>query len=354
MSKKIILFSDSHFHIFEDFSKPDDEYVNDRFRAQIDTLKEVFRIAREKEADIVFGGDLFHRRSSLEDVVFNNVYRVFAENNDVRVHLVRGNHDAKDNTTDTEHWLETFQYLPNVTVSSVPDAVYLDGVMVYNIPYSDDDTFLKEKISEFAERARDKSGPNGDEPSILVAHIGVEGSEVGKHSHRLAGAFGLADLYPDSFDYVALGHYHKRQYIGGTSNTFYIGNSIQNSFSDEGQEKGVMLIDFEKGGRPEFIPIKNKQFVTLTTIDGDTQDIVANNYVRFVLPQELAKAVEIYKEGNDNVRVEVVQEFKSETRIDISVDSTEMDIVEAYTTEHFPDIVELSKEILKEAMVRGA
>ncbi|AMQ66625.1 recombination exonuclease [Bacillus phage Shbh1] len=344
---RVVFFSDFHAHIFEDFSKPDPDYVNDRFRAQIDTLKRVFEIARENNATLVFGGDLFHKRSKLEDVVFNNVYKVFAENADVPTYLVRGNHDSKNNTTDTEHWLETFKYLPHVTVFSTPDTAYVNGFQVYAIPYSDDVDYLKQKIKEFAEHRKTNT-----HPSILVAHVGVDGSEVGRYSHRLEGAFTVNDMCPDVFDYVCLGHYHKRQFLGDRDNVFYVGNTIQTSFSDEGQDKGVFLIDFDKGGKPQFISIPNKKFITLTEVDEDTQELIDNNYVRLILPQSQAQVVETFKEDSDNIRIEIQKEYKTEARIDISVDSNEEQIVEAYTKEFYPEVTDLAIDVLKEAMVK--
>jgi exonuclease SbcD len=346
---KVVFFTDFHAHIFEDFAKPDAEFVNDRFKDQIETLHKVFQIARENEASLVFGGDLFHKRSKLEDVVFNNVYRVFAENHDVVTYMLRGNHDSKNNTTNSPHWLETFKYLPHVTVMDRPGVFenHQTGVRLYALPYSDDVDYLKEKIVEFADHAKEQSYRN-----ILVAHVGVDGSEVGKYSHRLEGAFSIMEMYPDSFDYVALGHYHKRQFLDGRDNMFYGGNTIQASFSDEGQEKGVFLIDLDAGGAPEFIEIPNKKFVTLTELDENTQELVDNNYVRFILPQDRAQEVEIYKGDNDNIRIEVQKEYKSETRIDISMDSNEEQIVAAYTKEYYPEVADIAVDVLKEAMLR--
>lgn len=345
---KVIAFSDFHAHIFNDYAKPDPEYVNDRFRAQMETLQKVFDMAREQRAVVLFAGDLFHKRSKIDDVVFNTVYRVFAENADVPVLMTRGNHDSRTNATVTPHWLETFQYLPNVSVFAVPEKKYISAgrgsFFHYAIPYSDDTEFLKQKIVEFAEHAKKQTIP-----TILTGHIGVDGSEVGKYSHRLEGAFKVGDLFPDVFDYVLLGHYHKRQFLAGLDNVCYIGNTIQTSFSDEGQEKGVMLLDTGKKTKPEFIPIKNKQFITLTEITADTQEIIDNNYVRFILPKEQAQEVEIFKEASDNIRVEIKKEYTTETRIQIDRTSTEEHIVEAFAKEYYPAAVDVALDILREA-----
>lgn len=349
MPKRRVFFTDIHFHIFESFAKPDPEFVNDRFRAQLATLQKVYDIARENDAELDFGGDLFHKRGKIDDIVFNCVYDVIARNSDIKTRLVRGNHDSRTNQTVTEHWLKTFKYLPHVTVYDVPSSeITDDGVMFFAIPYSDDVAYLKEKIREFAEVAQ----ANRDKPSILIAHIGVDGAETGRYSHRLEGAFKLGDLFPDVFTYIALGHYHKRQFLGGLDNVFYGGNTIQTSFSDEGQDKGVFLIDFEKGGKPEFIPIENKKFITLTEIPPNVQEIIDNNYVRFVIPQDLATEVEIFKEESDNIRVEVQKEYKTDTRIDIDMTSTEPEIVEAYCKEFYPEVTDLALDVLKEAMSR--
>jgi len=347
MSKRIVFFTDFHAHIFEDFAKPDPEFVNDRFRAQMDVLQRVFDIARENKADLVFGGDMFHKRGKLDDVVFNNVYKVVARNHDVYTTLVRGNHDAKNNTTNSPHWLETFKYLPHVEVYATPAAHIRGDYNFFAIPYSDDTEYLKSEIEKYVGAQEDS-----DRPSILVAHVGVDGAETGRYSHRLEGAFRVGDLFPDVFTYVALGHYHKRQFLAGTDNVFYGGNTIQTSFSDEGQDKGVFLIDFEKSGKPLFIPIEQKKFITLDHIPANVQEIVDNNYVRFQLPKEQAQEVAILKEESDNVRIEVVKEYRTETRIDIAVDSTEEEIVTAYTEEKYPHITKLALDILAEAKAR--
>jgi exonuclease SbcD len=349
MTKKRVFFTDFHAHVFEDFAKPDPDYPNDRFRAQMETLQKVFDIAREKDAVVDFGGDMFHKRGKIDDVVFNAVYEVIARNRDIKTNLVRGNHDSRTNQTVTEHWLKTFQYLPHVTVYDTPgyNLVPDEGSLFFAIPYSDDTEYLKKCIEDYADMAS-----KSKYPSLLVAHVGVDGSETGRYSHRLEGAFKIGDLFPDVFTYIALGHYHKRQFLGGLDNVFYGGNTIQTSFADEGQDKGVFLIDFDKGGKPEFIPLQNKKFITLTEVPSNAQELIDNNYVRFVVPQDMATQIEVLKDDADNIRLEVQREYKTETRIEIDMASSESQIVEAYCKEFHPEVTDLCLDILKEAMSR--
>lgn len=356
MRDKFIVFSDFHLHNWSTFSKPvtyaykgKHIQVTDRIIAQINTLNRIFEIAEENQAHVLFNGDFFHARNKVENLImnigFNTIFDNMMKYPDMRLYMIVGNHDQADSSDLPQHTLETFKAIPRVTVMDDFESVYTGSCMLYPISYSDNVDILKDRIDFFMQHAS-----QDENPSILMAHIGVDGSETGQSSHRLGGAFNIEELYPEVFDYVTLGHYHKRQFLGGRDNVFYVGNTIQESFSDEGQDKGVFLIDLEKKGKPEFIPIENKKFITLREIPENVQEIVDNNYVRMIVPQELATEVSIFKEESDNVRVEVQKEYKSELRIDIDVASSEEDIVKAYTDKFYPKVTSKAVDILKEAM----
>lgn len=357
MRNKFIVFSDFHLHNWSTFSKPATYtykgkhiQVTDRIIAQINTLNRIFEIAEENKAHVLFDGDFFHARNKVENLImnigFNTIFDNMMKYPYINLYMIVGNHDQADSSDFPQHTLETFKAIPRVTVMDDFSPLHTGECILYPISYSDNVDFLKDKIDDFA-----KSAKSDIEPSILMAHIGVDGSETGQSSHRLGGAFNIEELYPDVFDYVTLGHYHKRQFLGGRDNVFYVGNTIQESFSDEGQDKGVFLIDLEKRGKPEFIPIDNKKFITLREIPENVQEIVDNNFVRMIVPQELATEVSIFKEESDNVRVEVQKEYKSELRIDIDVASSEEDIVKAYTDKFYPKVTSKAVDILKEAMI---
>ncbi|AGY48510.1 phosphoesterase [Bacillus phage Spock] len=355
MRTKFIVFSDFHWHNFENFAKPvtytykgKEIQITDRLLAQLNTINRVFEIAHENDADVLFDGDYFHARNRITTLVynlgFNAIYDNMMKYPDVKLYMIVGNHDQADSSDFPEHSLENFKAIPRVVVMDDFKPAYTGSCMLYPISYSDNVEFIKGKIDEFARHAKDE-----DEPTILMAHIGVDGSETGQHSHRLGGAFNISELYPNVFTYVTLGHYHKRQFLGGTDNVFYVGNTIPESFSDEGQDKGVFLIDLAKGGKPEFIPIENKKFITLKGVDENTQEIVDNNYIRFIIPQELATEIEVFKESSDTIRVEVQKEYKADLRIDIEVGSSEADIVKEYTNKFYTNVQDKALAVLREA-----
>lgn len=348
MTKKFIFTTDQHYHLFTEFSTPDDTYVTSRFKEQIDSLKQTFELARKHKADLIFGGDLFHKRGAVDTRVFNQVFHVFASNPDVTVHMVRGNHDSVTNSLYTESSIDTFDALPNVSVYSTPEVYVSNLVNILFIPYGDETDVLKEAIKEFR--------VSESRTSILVGHLGLEGASTGLNSHRLSGAFTLGDLRPEAFDFILLGHYHKPQNLGGHPYFIYGGSATQNSFSDEGDAHGVHLITVEEDrleNSIEFIPLDAKGFVTIKggSIPPNIDEIIEKNYVRFIGTKEQAKAVDkiVEEESLNTFRVMIERDYTQQARIGIDSSSSPEEVTREYASQYFPNAVEEGLECLREA-----
>lgn len=345
--KNIIFFTDFHAHDFTEFSKPNAENISDRFQEQLDVLEQVFTIAREKSADVVFGGDLFHKRGAVDVRIFNRVFNVIGSNPDIRTILVRGNHDSYTNSLDTDSSLDTFQSLPNVEVITSPRSIEMGSYTLHGLPYGDEVVEMKTWINNTVATMKDTK-------NILVAHIGVDGATTGKGSHRLEGAFSVADLHTDKFDYVLLGHYHKRQEL--TANCVYGGNTIQTSFSDEGQDKGVYFLDLQGADIiSTFIPIESRKFITIegNDIPENIEEIMENNFVRFIGNQKQLKVIEKLKKDDSidftNMRVMMEKDYTVKMDINIEPSSTPDAVVTAYADKFYPTAKKVALECLKEA-----
>lgn len=342
---EFVFFTDSHFHLFTNYSKPDEEFTNDRFREQIETLQKVFDIARENKAKVIFGGDLFHKRNAVDTRVYNKVFEVFANNQDVKVYMVRGNHDAVSNSLYTSSSIDIFETLPNVEVTkSLRTEPLSSKVQLTMCAYGDE----TEEIKEFIKNSYVEGKVN-----ILVGHLGVEGSLTGKGSHRLEGAFGYQDLMPNEYDFILLGHYHRRQYFKNT-NHMYGGSLMQQSFSDEQEANGVHLIDTDKL-TTEFITLDTRKFIT---IQGDNPPeeleelINKNHFIRFIGTPEQAKVFELDKDMEDkNVQVQMQKEYTVEKRIDSDVSDSPSEIVSSFADKYYPDSKDEMLECLKEAQI---
>ena len=338
---KFIFFTDSHFHLFTNYAKPDEFYYNDRFREQIEALQEVFNIAKEEEAIVIFGGDLFHKRNAVDTRVYNEVFKVFARNQDVDVLLLRGNHDATTNSVYTDSSIDTFDYLPNVSVFTSFGVAEKNNVNIVFTAYGDETEEIKDYIKDNVQEGK---------VNILVGHLGVEGSLTGKGSHRLEGAFGYQDLQPELYDFILLGHYHRRQYFQNP-NHFYGGSLMQQSFSDEQEANGVHLIDTEKM-TTEFIPIKTRKFITVQgdNIPENIEELVEQgHFIRFIGTPEQAKALEL-DEVESNVQVQMKKKYTVEKRIDSEVTDDPVTIASSYADKYYPEAKDKIVECLKEVL----
>lgn len=88
-------------------------------------------------------------------------------------------------------------------------------------------------------------------PTVLMAHLYVSGAALnGSRQPRdiVGGSDAMAlDDITDGYDYLALGHIHRRQRL--SDRAYYSGSPLPISF-DEPAEHGVLLVELEKGEEP--------------------------------------------------------------------------------------------------------
>lgn len=79
--------------------------------------------------------------------------------------------------------------------------------------------------------------------------------------------------FPEVFGYVALGHIHRQQAIGGQEHVRYCGSLIPLSFSETKDDKGVLLLTFS-GNKLKDVSVKQLPvFRRLKTIQGILADV---------------------------------------------------------------------------------
>ena len=114
-------------------------------------------------------------------------------------------------------------------------------------------------------------------PIIAMGHLFTSGGQTveGDGVRELyVGSLGQvrADNFPDCFDYLALGHLHLPQRVGGADNRRYSGSPIPMSFGEAGQRKIVLAAEvIEKGLSIQEIAVPC--FQQLTTVRGDWNQI---------------------------------------------------------------------------------
>lgn len=115
-----------------------------------------------------------------------------------------------------------------------------------------------------------------DIPAIATGHLYASGAEASDRQDNIYIGDKeniKAERFSPVFDYVALGHIHRPQKIGGESRIRYSGSLIPLSFSETKDEKGVYILNFEGKSlqhvRFEKLPV----FRRLKTIEGSLTEV---------------------------------------------------------------------------------
>jgi exonuclease SbcD len=121
-----------------------------------------------------------------------------------------------------------------------------------------------------------KEFPHENVPILVTGHLYAVGAEAsGKQDNIYIGNtenLRCDQLHP-IFDYLALGHIHRPQTVGGVQHVRYSGSLIPLSFSETKDEKGVYLLHFSEKelSKIDFVPIP--VFRRLKTIQGSLAEV---------------------------------------------------------------------------------
>jgi len=113
-------------------------------------------------------------------------------------------------------------------------------------------------------------------PILCMAHLYAVGANAsGEQNNIYIGDIENieASAFPAIFSYVALGHIHRPQAVGGIERVRYSGSLIPLSFSETKDDKGVYLLHYEGPVLKscEFIPFP--VFRRLKTIEGTLEEV---------------------------------------------------------------------------------
>lgn len=190
-----------------------------------------------------------------------------------------------------------------------------------------------------------------DEDAILLAHLGLSGAFVGKGSYPMQDAFKPSDLRPDFFKFIAMGHFHKKQYIEGRNNFLYCGSPMQHTFNDEGSECGFHILDTDTG-LSEFVPLDAPEFHTLQWEQCTTEVLQEHankgNYLRIILDESKVTDFQAMVPEGLNFKVLLQKEYEEQLRMDIRVGMSEEEVVTKFAMENNKDALAVGLKILAE------
>jgi DNA repair protein SbcD/Mre11 len=146
-------------------------------------------------------------------------------------------------------------------------------------------------------------------PAVLAAHAHVRGATIGPGLFRLTEqedvVVGGEDL-AEQFAYVALGHIHKPQFLGGHAHVRYSGSIERMDLGEQADAKSAVLFEVTKSGRagePMLLPLQSTPVYELSVTEpqtdlpqlraeyADAKDDLVNLHIRYTAGVDNLEAV---------------------------------------------------------------
>lgn len=351
------ILSDIHAHEHTEFAKLVFDprlgvHLNSRLLDICDTLWNCFVKGHSLGVETwLILGDVFHTRGQVPTVVRNAVWNLLQTAQiefNCRFIILVGNHDQVDKDGlihSIFEWSEAHGDV--VTVIDTPTVV--DGIRF--IPYiADTDKLLAALDNPIV---RGKKGVKA-----LCMHAGVDGAAVGTLEYRIKDPVTVADLKPELYDWVFLGHYHKPQQLD--DNVLYVGSPCQLTRAEAGDTKRFLVYDSDSAS-VRSVKTKCKEFYTVSWPMPKNQKILPGYYD--VIVEDDSDPDEIrgffHAHGVTTVKIVVPPKGEStETRMEVSETTTDADLVGAYcesaTGELDMDLVSLGLKYLNKVTTAQA
>jgi DNA repair protein SbcD/Mre11 len=112
-------------------------------------------------------------------------------------------------------------------------------------------------------------------PLIATGHLTTVGASASESVREIY--VGALDAFPTSafprVDYLALGHIHRPQKVGGLEHIRYSGSPIALSFDEATQQKEVLLVDLGEAGLEAVTPLPVPVFQPLVALKGNLKSL---------------------------------------------------------------------------------
>ncbi len=243
----------------------------DRLEEQTRFLDSLEGLVRDDAVDaLLICGDIFDR--SVPPVEALSLFGDFLERMAAlrcRVIAIAGNHDSAERLGFAGGLLERSGVHLSTSVQQALRPILLSSrgveVEVFALPFADPQSLTAE-LAQHTDASLDpdafrhhgaaveayvRSLPQrGARARVLLAHVFCIGGQETPESERPISSGGASLVSPSifaGFDYVALGHLHRPQRVGGREHIRYAGSPLQYSIAEHAHPKSVTVVDIEAG-----------------------------------------------------------------------------------------------------------
>ncbi|HIF5910691.1 TPA: exonuclease subunit SbcD [Raoultella ornithinolytica] len=255
--------------------------------------------AQAHEVDaIIVAGDIFDTGSppSYARELYNR-FVVQLQQTGCQLVVLAGNHDSVATLNESR---DILAFLKTTVVASAGHAPFIlpqrdgtPGAIFCPVPFlrprelvtsqaghsgGEKQQLLLNAISDYYQQQYEAAcALRGDRPLPIVAsgHLTTVGASKSDAVRDIY--IGTLEAFPASHfppvDYVALGHIHRAQKIGGSDHIRYSGSPIALSFDETGKSKSVNLVTFSDGHLAEVLPLTVPVTQQLAVLKGDFSSI---------------------------------------------------------------------------------
>jgi exonuclease SbcD len=128
-----------------------------------------------------------------------------------------------------------------------------------------------------AKRDEIKASTGETMPIIATGHLTTLGASISESVREIY--VGSLETFPASafppVAYIALGHIHRPQKVGGQAHIRYCGSPIPLSFDEVRQQKEVLLVDLDASGLTAITPWPVPRFQSLASLTGNLSELAA-------------------------------------------------------------------------------
>lgn len=255
--------------------------------------------AQAHEVDaIIVAGDIFDTGSppSYARELYNR-FVVQLQQTGCQLVVLAGNHDSVATLNESR---DILAFLKTTVVASAGHAPFIlpqrdgtPGAIFCPVPFlrprelvtsqaghssGEKQQLLLNAISDYYQQQYEAAcALRGDRPLPIVAsgHLTTVGASKSDAVRDIY--IGTLEAFPASHfppvDYIALGHIHRAQKIGGSEHIRYSGSPIALSFDETGKSKSVNLVTFTDGQLTEVLPLTVPVTQSLAVLKGDFSSI---------------------------------------------------------------------------------
>lgn len=291
-------------------------YNQERYDEHQKFLDWLIGTLNEHQIDLLLvSGDIFDLQNppnKAVEIYYNFLANLIKKTSCQYAIITGGNHDSSSNLDSARELLKSMKlYIVGGTSEQIEDEIIeirdeagnLQAVVCAvpflrdkdinynraNLDISERESYIIEAITEhyskLADEIKKRKYSDLQIPIIAMGHLFAQGcrhseneefSEAEKNIY--VGNLGKvpAETFPEIFNYVALGHLHSSQMVGGKNHIRYSGSPIPLSFSERRDKKSVLLIEFEGSTllRIDEIKVPDNIYRKLKRFEGTLEDVL--------------------------------------------------------------------------------